>query len=173
MKIDNDVVSKLVLVYRDYLCGTESLNGYITNTNNEYLEIFKMNTEGIYDGYSIVRKSDITRIRWNNEEYKLIEMKNDQLRVVKSKMIGIPENIDEIVNEINRLYGYVDLQFEEYSNQLCIIGNVERIGDAFIDINEYCPLSSKGRSNIRIQKKDITRIDYDGIYERGLLRVYV
>lgn len=160
----------LVDIFTDLF--NESHYGFIRKSNDKFLLLEHYNSDGIYNGIIVFRTSDITRIKWDNNNLKStlkILTKHDQLKNINKIKI---ESIENVLRSINNIYNHVNLSIQNIDKEMCIIGQIEEMDKKHIVVKEYGTRATLDRGMIMIAIEDITRIDAAGTYENGLLKVH-
>lgn len=158
-------------IHRDGL--GDILFGQVIAYSDQFILLRKINDGGEYDGYSVVFNEDISRLQWDGTERKSIE----KLVELKGEKTGdMPDiEVDDIKNVLTGIqeeYGYVSLYTEPKGPNACFVGQLVEIFHDSILLHEFGPKNSLDRSMLLIKSADISRIDFDGKYEKDLLRLH-
>ena len=150
----------------------ESDFGFVIDYNDEFVVIEKFDSDGNYDGISILIRDNISRIRWGGNEItntsKLIEIQKRQ----KDKIAINLTSIETILHSINKLFGSITVHIQDLDNGVCFIGQIEEMDQDSIVIHEFGSKASMDRKFILLSLNDITRIDAGGQYENNLSKLF-
>jgi hypothetical protein len=172
MSVEIKYLSKLrddktfVYIYTDSY--SEADYGFIIDFNEEFLVLKKFNEESLFDGISILRRDNITRINWGGNDientFKLIFKKEYESEV---KNINL-ESIETIIKSAFDNFNHLTVRIQDIDNSVYIIGQLEDIDDETIVVNAFGTKSTLDRSFLMVSLENITRVDAGGIYERNL-----
>ncbi len=160
----------LVDVDRD---GTTSevLTGKLLALKEDFLYMAQYDHEGRYDGISVSRTYDVTRVRWGGVERdavtRLIEAGGDAPVAPRLAMASLPA----VIREIDEHFGHVELHCEDVAGCRMYIGEVDAIDEDGVRLFEYGSKLSLDRHFGLYRMEHVTRTDADSIYTRNLLRV--
>ncbi len=158
-------------IHRDGL--GDILFGQVCKYSEQFTLLRKINDGGEYDGYCVIFNEDISRLQWEGTERKSIE----KLVELKNETAGsVPDiEVDDIrvaLAGIQEEYGYVSLYTEQKGPNACFVGQVLEVFHDSVLIHEFGPKNSLDRSMVLLKSGDISRIDFDGKYEKDLLRLH-
>jgi hypothetical protein len=161
----------LVDVYRDSI--GDPLFGWVAKYSDQFLHLTKYNDFGEYDGGSIIFVEDISRIRWDGIERKSIE-KLVELKSEPGAMIPDLDlhDIKSVLTAVQEDLGYVSLYAEHKGPDSYFIGQIQDIYNDFVYLKEFGSKNSLDRSSLLLKLDDISRVDFDGKYEKDLLRLH-
>ena len=168
MKVSQEFVD----IYRDHLAA-ETLRGRIVSVTTDMVQIEKYNDDGDYDGMSLVRLCDFSRVRAKGKELELakkisnINKNKTSTRQLKSKSVLAAMEI------VQSDQGYVSIYIENIDPDICLIGEVMETDSDFVTLREYGTLKTQDTRRLIIEKNSITRIDFDGKYEKAILKFCV
>jgi len=150
----------------------ESFYGFIKQFNKDFLLLEHYNDDGLYNGIIVFRRSDITRIKWDNNEINSTrKFLNKHLDGKKISAIKI-DSIQTILKTINKTYKHVTISIQNIDNGMCIIGEIKEIDKSTIVIHEFGTKKTLDRGTIMFSISDITRVDAGGIYENTILTTF-
>ncbi len=175
MSIADKTIKKLqtndtfVDVYTDHF--DESLYGFIFDFNDDFLLLEHYNEDGFYNGIVVLRRQDITRLKWDNNNvnstFKIItRLKPTELANIKI------DTIENILKTVDMTFGHVNIQIQEINSNWSIIGQIQEIDSDTLVIKEFGTMSSLDRGMLMISIADITRIDAGGLYENNLMKIH-
>lgn len=167
-------MSVLKRVYRKKLNDEDYIEGFIIDESKNWvlLSFFDDDRYDI-DGYSMLNKKYITSIT-QAPKYKIKE------QVVKLKDIKIGEidvNLElesgKLIFELSNLYDIIDIYTEVINYDICHLGSVVDFDSKSISINTIDINAKVLERNYIVSIEDITRIDFEGSYSRGMKLAYL
>lgn len=162
---------RFVDIYRGRLCEDETLFGKIINVSNELVAMVTFNAD-FYDGISVIRIEDITRLRWGGND------RISQETVIKRNSLNLqipPIDITSFqiaIDDLNETFDYVTIHTEEIDDDICFIGKVKQSDYDYVQLHEFGTMDNLDRSFLTLPWRDITRIEADSKYERDLMYVH-
>jgi hypothetical protein len=156
----------LVDLYTDNY--SESDYGFIIDFNEEFLVLKKFTNESLFDGISVFRRDNITRMNWGGNDiestFKLIYKKDYESAIQHVNL----ESIETIIKSIYEVFNHVTVYIQDIDSTICFIGEVEEIDDDTLILDSFGTRATLDRKHIMISIGDITRIDAGGTYEKNL-----
>lgn len=150
----------------------ESFYGFIRQFNKDFLLLEHYNDDGLYNGIIVFKRSDITRIKWDNNEInstrKLLNKHSDEKKIASIKI----DSIQSILKTINKTYKHVTINIQNIDDGMCIIGEIKEMDKSTIVVHEFGTKKSLDRGTIMFSFSDITRVDAGGIYENTILKTH-
>jgi hypothetical protein len=147
---------------------SESYYGFIIDFNEEYLVLKKFTTESLFDGISVLRRDDISRINWGGNDiestFKLIYKKDYESEIQHVNL----ESIETIIKSVYEIFNHITLYIQDIDGTICLIGQVEEMDDETLILDSFGTRSTLDRKHLMISMSDITRVDAGGIYEKNL-----
>ena len=148
----------------------ESFYGFIRQFNKDFLLLEHYNNDGLYNGIIVFRRSDITRIKWDNNEINsarnLLNAHPDEKKIAAIKI----DSIQSVLETIDKTYKHITVNIQNIDNGMCIIGEIKEMDKSTIVVHEFGPKKSLDRGTCMFSISDITRVDAGGIYENGILK---
>jgi hypothetical protein len=158
----------LVDLYRDRL-DDESLTGIVTEFTGDFIYLSLFSDSGLCNGISVVRLSDVTRIRWEGNERESIQELIDK----KESKPLTPEidlsSMRSVIESIQNAFGYVNILTEEIDTGITFIGRVAEIDESHILLHGYGTMTSRDRNKMLIDLLEITRVDAEAPYEKDIV----
>lgn len=156
-------------IYTDHF--DESLYGFISDFNDDFLLLEHYNEDGFYNGIIIFRRLDITRLKWDNNNinstFKLIERhKPSELASIKI------DTIENILKTVEVTFKHVNIHVQNIDSDWAIIGQIQGIDNETVVFKEFGTMSTLDRGMLMISVTDITRIDAGGLYENNLMKIH-
>jgi hypothetical protein len=160
----------LLDVYTDHF--NESLYGFVRDFNDEFLLLEHYNDDGLYNGIIILRRQDITRIRWDNNDINSISKILQRHEHIEQLADINIDSIENILNSVNKAFNHINIKIQNIEPDWSIIGQVQDMDKKTIIIKEFGTMKSLDRATLMLSISDITRIDAGGIYENNLLKIH-
>lgn len=149
-------------------CEKEFLNGYLLDFSNNWSLINISHDDFFLNGYSIIKNDHIKRFRLIDDYNNFFDRALKKLGQVPKKPSNIDlKNIDSILQSVNIEYPIFNIHREILNNEICHIGSLQKVNLKTITLNLLDP-GANYDGNFRINKSDITRIDFGGNYEKCL-----
>lgn len=150
----------------------ESIYGFIFDFNDDFLILEQFTDIGESDGIAILKRENISRIKWSGNSIKTAEI--FALKAAANKHTGKIkiENIQSVIKSVQRVFGYVTLYIQDIDNEMCIIGEIVEMDDDIIIVKEYGTYASLDRKMLMLSIHEITKIECDGQYERNLHELF-
>ena len=159
---------QLVDIYRDRL-DHESLTGIISAFSTDFVYLSLFSDSGLCNGISIVRVSDITRIRWEGNErtsiQELIDQKATKPLVPKLNI----KSMQDVITSVQDVFGYVNILTEEMDSEISFIGQVSEMDESYLLFHGYGTMTSRDKNKMLIDLSKITRIDAEAPYEKDIV----
>ena len=162
---------RFVDIYRGQLCGDNAIFGKIIDVSDELVAMVTFDAD-FYDGISVIRMEDITRLRWGGND------RISQETVIKRNSLNLqipPIDITSFqiaIECLNKAFNCVTIYTEEIDDDICFIGEIKQLDDDFIQLHEIGSMNRLDRSYLTLPWRDITRIEADSKYERDLMYVH-
>ena len=162
---------RFVDIYRGRLCEDEAIFGKIIDVSDELVAMITFDAD-FYDGISIIRLDDITRLRWGgNSRISQETVINRNALNLQIPSIDIT-SFQTAIDDLNKAFGCVTINTEEIDDDICFIGEVNQSDDDYVQLHEFGTMGKLDRSYLTVPWRDITRIDADSKYERDLMYVH-
>jgi hypothetical protein len=145
------------------------LTGVVTSFSESFVYLSLFSGSGLCDGISVVRLSDVTRIRWEgNERCSIQEL------VLKNESKPLKPEIDlssiqSIIESIQNTFGYVNILTEEMDSEICFIGKMLEIDDSHVLFHAYGTMTSRDKNKMLIDLSEVTRVDAEAQYEKDIV----
>lgn len=166
---DAQLTREITDIDRDRL-ATETLRGRVAAVSDEIVQIERYSDGGEFDGVSVIRLADVTRVRKGGSELSLAGRIADQgIRKPSHKTLEA-KSLWEAVEEIQRAAGYVVLYAEALDDDMLFIGRIAEQDDNFVQLAAFGTLTSQDTYDIIIDKDDVTRVDFDARYEAAIVK---
>ncbi|MGS0747548.1 hypothetical protein [Halpernia sp. GG3] len=150
----------------------ESTYCYILDFNEEFILLEKFTNVGKPDGISVIKRENITRIKWSGNDIKttskfaLKEKRNQDIFNINI------DSIYNILNSVEKLFGYVTIYIQDIDTGICIIGEIKEIDGDHIIIEEYGTFTSLDRKMLILSTNEITKIEGGALYENNLHELF-
>ncbi|WP_298396034.1 hypothetical protein [Flavobacterium sp.] len=160
----------LVDVYTDYF--EESTYGYIVKFNDDFILLEQFTSIGEVNGISIIRRENITRLRWEGNDISTTEkFVLKEKRILNLLDIKI-DTITDALKSVQDKFGYISLNIQNIDTGMAIIGQIEEMDDETIVICEFGTYTSLDRKKLMMSINDISKIEAGGDYENNLKEIY-
>jgi hypothetical protein len=150
----------------------QSHYGFIKQFNEEYLLLEHYNGDAQYDGIVVLKREDISRIRWDNNDInstkKIINKHSDHKKIAAIKI----DSINTILKSINKVFQHVAIHMQNLDADAIYIGEIEEMDKSTLVLHEFGTKRSLDRGRTMLNLSDITRMDAGGIYEHGILKIH-
>lgn len=154
--------------YRDFV-DDESLTGFVSSFNDDFLCLSVISDSGTSNGISIVHISDITRIAWEGNERKSLKRLFASKQTVLDKLdIKHTLTIKDIAESVYKKFGHINLLTEGIRSGMAFIGEVIEIDESFIMFEGVGTFATLDTNKLLIRHSEITRIDAGGTYEQDI-----
>lgn len=157
-------------IYTD--CFEESLYGFLVDFNDEFILLEKFTNLGQVDGISILKRENISRIRWAGNEIETASNFAHQEKKLKNIGDLKIDTISCILKTVQRTFGYVNISIQHVDNEACFIGEIEDMDEETVVMNEYGTYLSLDRKMLLLAMEDITKIEAGGHYEENLKKLF-
>lgn len=150
----------------------ESIYGFIIDFNDNFLLLEHFTDIGKADGITVLKRENITRIKWTGNDietashFALKEKRNENIGKLKI------DNIQNILESVQKLFGYVNLYIQEIDSEMCIIGEIIELDEVTVVIKEYGTYASLDRKMLMMSLNEITKIVAGGQYEQNLHEIF-
>lgn len=158
---------EIIDLYRDHL-SSESLPGVITDFSDDFVYVSLFNDSGLANGVAVCFREDVTRIRWGGNERQSIAELVAAAGSTPTAPLLVLDSIQSILNSVFTAFGYVNVLAERMNESISFIGEIEDLDQEHLVLRTYGTYSSRDRSNILLNISEITRIDADAAYEKGV-----
>ena len=162
---------RFVDIYRGRLCEDDAIFGKIIDVSDDFVSMVTFDAD-FYDGISVIRIEDITRLRWggNNRisQETVIQKKTLNLQIPQIDITSFCKALDGL----NKAFDCVTIHTEEIDDDICFIGEVNQLDDDHVQLHEFGTMDNLDRSYLTLPWRDITRIEADSKYERDLMYVH-
>ena len=164
-------ISKLLQFDRGELNDNGSTNGYVLEYSDDWTLIQFVESDIFINGYSVIRNDTIKR-------YRLFDDHNSMVNRALRKLGEFPKvpgkldltDINAIVKSANAIFPLVVIHRELRWKDECHIGGIAAVTPKTIIITSI-DTGAKYNGLYRIRSADITKIGFDGHYERALWEV--
>ena len=164
--------TKLVECFRGVLEEEDISDlGYVVDANENYVLLQLVDDRITLNGYSLLHISDITTIELEVEHARFIEkaLEIRKKKVRKPKLVDLT-SIATVLSSINEHFPLMSIHREAHDPDTCWIGAIESICEKTIVLNEM-NADAKWDGTKRIHMDEISRIDFNGGYEKALALV--
>lgn len=133
---------------------------------------------GDVDGYSLLFKDLVRNISWEGElisQLKILLDDSDVMKMTKSddkiRNINIHNDFFKILKRINSLFGHITV-YDASDNGEFYFGQIKETDEKYILMKVIGDKSHFDDKNMLLRLEDIGRIDFGGIYDESMLKIY-
>ncbi|MGW0551369.1 hypothetical protein [Streptomyces altiplanensis] len=159
----------LVRVHRS-IRSADRIEGFVVGTTPAWTLLAPC-TDVQLDGWAAVRTSDITRVRRRGDGTSLTVRALRRRGQWPVRMPGHAVPLDDLpalVEAACRDFGLISLHAERHVPDACWIGTVTGLRPKSLRLREVDPGARWATDATKFRLKDITRVGFDGRYERTL-----
>ena len=162
----------LVQVEREEIDPTVA-TGYIVSYSNELIALANLTEHVNFSGFEIIRIEDITHLDLPHPHGEFIE---EALTLRGLAIPEPPEGMDltsfkALLKSLAGSLPLVTLIREVDDADACYIGSIHTVDDIFVSIFEIDADAAFEHSPTRFLLREITRVDFGGLYEDALHQV--
>lgn len=144
--------------------------GVICGLGNSYLCMANVNDDRYhFDGFSVIKVDDITRILTIFDYVSVMEKTIDIPNFQDLKTIPLNGSMYDVLLFIQQHYPLVVVYVENYRNDVTYIGKINAISQNELVINSVSP-NGEWNGISRFDMEDITQISFGGLYETALFK---
>jgi hypothetical protein len=162
---------RLVRIERERL-DEWHLYGFVVSTSPHLLILHQLSDRYDLDGYRCVRRVDISAL---DEEFERRDLIERALRLKglspQSARVAARENMREMMHDVQREYGLLTIHREDVHPDECEIGEIRMSFESTYVLKWLDPDARWETDDRAFRYSDVTRLDFDGEYERTLLMV--
>ncbi|WP_295122446.1 hypothetical protein [uncultured Chitinophaga sp.] len=147
--------------------------GFIVDYNDEFLLLERFDSEGLYDGFSLLMRDRISRIRWGgNEITSVSKLIDPSQREDGDNPVEIAP-LEDMLRMFNERFGSVTIHVQDVKDDICFIGEIHELDNETLVLYEFGTKVSLDRRYIMLSLDDITRVDANSQYIKTLERIFV
>lgn len=162
---------QLVDFYRERL-DRQPLTGWVVDHALGFVYLNRLNEDGEPDGISIIRRDDLTRVRWNGRELESLRRLSDARSHVATSPELELDSIQSVIRSVHEQFGHVGLMIEGVDPAPVYIGTLEGMDEEHVMLDTFGALGRLDRSRMMFWLEDISRVDAGGKYESGLVYLH-
>ncbi|MCK7557051.1 hypothetical protein MKQ70_19385 [Chitinophaga sedimenti] len=146
--------------------------GYVVDFNEEFLLIERFDGTGMYDGYSLLLRDRVSRVRWGGNEIASITKLIDTTQREESDELAVG-SMEEMLRYFNDRYGSISVHVQDVNDDVFFVGEIHELDNETLVLYEFGTKLSLDRKYIMISLDDITRVDANTQYSRTLEKLFV
>lgn len=162
---------QLIDIYRERL-DRQPLTGWVIDASLGFVYVSRLNEDGEPDGISIVRRDDITRVRWNGRELDSLQRLSDARSIVAVCPELELDSVQGVIRTVHEQFGHVGMMIEGIDPAPVYIGTLESMDEEHVVLDTFGALGRLDRSRMMFWLEDVTRVDAGGKYESGLVYLH-
>jgi hypothetical protein len=158
---------ELVEVYRDGI-HADSLQGVITAYTDDFIYMSLVSEAGLDNGIAVIFAEHITRIRWQGNVRACVSELMQRSGCVLLKPALNLSTIQTVLQSVQYCFGYVNIHSEKTADDICFIGEIEKMDTQTIVLHGYGTMVSRDRNRMMLSLDEITRVDAEAQYEKDI-----
>ncbi len=164
---------QLISVRRDHLSmNLPSSEGYVVAFSSELLVLHRMSDRIDLDGYEVLRVVDISEVlaEFHQSGFLAVAARLKQLEPQKPRNVDAT-NTERLLSSIQASYPVVALERELIAPDECDIGRITVMSRGRFRMRLLTPRAEWADDDRWLSLDDVTRVTFDGEYERTLALV--
>ncbi len=161
----------MVDVHREHL-SDGYVSGAIIEMSYSYLYLRRFDDEGRYDGLSVLRKDDVTRLAWGGREREAITRLIRRSGQLPERPKIELDSFQTVIRTLDAHFGHAVLFTEELDGELAAAGEVEEMDEETVVLRLYGPKESLDRPHSLLHLSDVTRVEADTTHLRNLIALH-
>ncbi|UYQ91650.1 hypothetical protein MKQ68_16295 [Chitinophaga horti] len=146
--------------------------GYVVDFNDEFLLIERFESEGAYDGLSLLRRDRVSRIRWGGNEISSVSKLIDPSLREENDEFAVT-SLEDMLRVFNERYGCVTIHVQDVNDDIFFIGEIHEMDGETLVLHEFGTKLTLDRKYSMISFDDITRVDANTQYARSLEKLFL
>lgn len=163
---------ELVEVYRDGI-NADSLQGVITAYTDDFIYMSLVSEAGLDNGIAVIFAEHITRIRWQGNVRACVSELMQRSGCVLLKPALNLSTIQTVLQSVQDCFGYVNIHTEKTADDICFIGEIEKMDAQTIVLHGFGTMVSRDRNRMMLSLNEITRVDAEAQYEKDIKSLFV
>ena len=153
--------------FRTYFEPEHTFTGFVEKISSPLVCFSKIDNDGDFTGFFLTKIQDIYFLRKASRELRDISKLSQENEATPELQKISLSSFTDAIRDINMTYGYVVVFVEEVDPEVCYIGEVIDIG-RFLTLHAFGSGKNAYRSTVIFKTEDISRIEFDGEYEKKL-----
>ncbi|MBI3259013.1 MAG: hypothetical protein HYZ54_06025 [Ignavibacteriae bacterium] len=150
----------------------ESHYGFIIDFNNELLSIERFNSDFNYDGFVVVKRESISKIRWGGNDIISTSILIDESKRSKNLHNVDITSIATALRSMHDSFGHITVFMQDIDINQFYVGQIHEMDNETLVINEFGTKGTLDRNFSLLDVEEITRVDAGGQYENNLTRLF-
>lgn len=172
LDIEEVIERKILVEFNRKPLEKSALFGFVLACNDEFTLIHEFDTDNFrLNGYCIFKNDSVKKFRdYDKDEYflnEVIALKNIEPQSVPNVSI---ENWSEILRTVNENFPLLRIEREKLDNKSCYIGKLDKLKKKTFTLMEI-DSSAEWDKSYTYKYKDLTKVAFDGEYEKTLIFV--
>lgn len=163
------LAGKNVLVEFTRSVENESVVGYVLATGPRFFLLALVEDNARFNGFQCLRLRDVRNLQVPAKHASFIEA---ALKLRGERRPRIPavsvDSIQDLLKTANRVSPLITIHREIVSPDICHIGRVVAVSDSEVSLIEIDPGAEWDDKPLSYRTKEITRVDFGGVYEEAL-----
>lgn len=174
--INNAIVNMFFVNFLRQNINCKILRGIPVKTSENFILIKRINGDCLWDGYSLIRKRDITECTVNNSDDSFIrKLQIKQNLYIGDRIYPIIDSFESFFNDINKLLdneNIVTLYRKYKKEKWAFVGRIKEVTHASATLTPISPIAKwEEDETLYFSSYGFSRIDYGDRYTKMLLRM--
>lgn len=168
--LDRSLTKRQLVAFQRSVPPASTEHGFVVGISSKWV-LFHIVKDGIdLDGYQAVRHRDIARARREARRF------SERLLALRNQHPVVPTGIEldrtrDLLRSATKQFRVVAVHPEYDEPEICYVGAAGRYRDATFELREISSEADWLPERFRYTYRSISRIDFDGSYERALLEL--
>ncbi len=150
----------------------EPFLGFIREFNDKFLLLEYYNSEQIFAGIIVFKRSSIRRVRWEVGHERALHPGLPKEELTK-KLAGIHiGSLENVIKSVDRTFGYVGIRSVNSDGEFGVIGKIREMDSSTLVVTELVPGVPSHSTMLMLHMQDIIYIDAGSAYANDLAAAY-
>lgn len=149
-----------------------SVEGYVLATGPRFFLLALVEDNARFNGFQCLRLQDVRNLQVPAKHARFIKA---ALKVRGERRPRLPsvvvDSVQEILRTAGRAFPLITIHRETVTPEVCHIGRVATVSDSQVSLLEIGPDADWDDETTSYRTREITRVDFGGIYEEALWQV--
>ena len=145
---------------------------YCVAKTDDLLLLEKFDGSSRNEGILLVRRDDISQLRWNGNDVRNREQLIDQSSRLSALRDLDISSMQAALSSIHARFGHVSVYLDHLDKDQVFIGEIQDLDHDTLILHEFGTLATWDRRKLIVRIEDITRVESHGYYEKVMMRVY-
>ena len=146
-----------------------SVNGYVLAVGPRFFLVALVEDATWFNGFQCFRLSDVRELRVPDKYAVFVQaaLKKRGQRMPKKPRVVVT-SLEKLLQSANRACPLVTIHREGIEPEVCHIGRVSSLSRGRVSLHEIGPDARWDKEPTEYELREITRVDFGGVYEEGL-----